>query len=210
MVVAELPNVDASHFSKWLDTNLTRNSKTACVSELVETSTISKAFEEVQGTGITTARWVYASSSNSGGTIYFDSSRDRSNPVITFLDNADKKISKSTQLIMDIKTAFELSDSELASIFDASRKSVHNWTNTDQKPSKSKLARIVQVYDVLNSWKENGYPIDSESIRTPADNSPSLLEMLSQDNINKDKILFLGSKLMLDKGFENELEDPFA
>ncbi|WBA14803.1 helix-turn-helix domain-containing protein [Salinivibrio proteolyticus] len=121
-----------------------------------------------------------------------------------FTETPQKKL--LTKRLTELKSSLELSDEELASILQTTRKTLHNWQQGKTKPNKNKMLRLVDHYNILNMWKSNGYP---EISTLDLGHRRQILTMLKQDEVDVDKLLYFGSGLLLTADI-SELEDPFA
>ncbi|WP_412758187.1 helix-turn-helix domain-containing protein [Legionella bozemanae] len=114
--------------------------------------------------------------------------------------------------VLDFLTScFNLTKEELASICKISRKTIYNWIDGFSEPRKAALERLFDLLMVAKAWKLNLLPNDSKMLRTPVLNGKSVLDLLKEDELNNEQILFAGSRLVLLSPFDSaELKDPFG
>jgi len=107
--------------------------------------------------------------------------------------------------INELKRSLGLADEEVASILKTTRKTLHNWQQGNTKPNKTKLLRLIAQHNLLNTWLSNGYP---HIATLDVEDKHQVLQMLQQDEVDIDRLLFFGSGLMMNNGFD-VIEGPF-
>lgn len=112
----------------------------------------------------------------------------------------------------EICLAFGLTKEELAQICKIqSRKTLYNWINGESKPRKAAMNRIFDLLLTARSWTSSGFTVDREYLHTPLLNDQSLFDLLSESRIDKERILFAGSRInMLLSQTAKDFSDPFA
>jgi hypothetical protein len=109
-----------------------------------------------------------------------------------------------------ICSTFSLTKDELSQVCKIkSRKTLYNWIDGTSKPRKSTMGRIFDLLIIAQAWKQSGFTNKSELINTPILDGLSVLELLTDDVLDKELILFAGSRLNLFSGLEKVLQDPF-
>jgi len=114
-------------------------------------------------------------------------------------------------LIDSVQHTFNLTVEEIASVCLVSRKTIYNWKDGDKpnKPNKQKLKRLLDASILAKEWSRVLPDISREALELPVVNDKSVISMLLENELNKDLILFAGSRLSMDVELPS-LEDPFA
>ncbi len=113
--------------------------------------------------------------------------------------------------IEEISNAFGLTKEELAQICHVeTRKTLYNWINGDTTPRKQAMSRIFDLLITARAWVHAGLTIDQTELQQPVLENHSILDLLSQPEIDKEQILFAGSRINLLRSAQEELSDPFA
>ena len=108
-----------------------------------------------------------------------------------------------------IKFTFSLTNEDLAKVLRSGRKTVHNWMSGDDQPNKSKATRILELDNIANLWAQSGFSTGSSINLVTGRSGYSLMELLSQPNLDRDKVIFHGTSMYFDSDL-TELKDPFA
>jgi hypothetical protein len=115
-----------------------------------------------------------------------------------------------TEVVNDICTGFGITKEELAQICNIqSRKTLYNWMN-GAKPRKAAMDKIYDLLVTVRAWTSSGFSVDHEQLFRPVVGGKSVFDLLSQPDIDKDLILFAGSRLSLLTPAKDTLLDPFA
>ncbi len=118
---------------------------------------------------------------------------------------------KLATALNEICLAFGLTKEELAQVCNVqSRKTLYNWINGEAKPRKSALSRIFDLLVTARAWSSSGFSADRDHLYEPVLDDQSVFDLLNQPEIDKERILFAGSRLNLMSPAQNELLDPFA
>lgn len=98
-----------------------------------------------------------------------------------------------------VKEAFGITVSQLAKILDRSRQSVHSWLGGEEPKSDSVLEKIHKLDEIAQKWCElNIYHFSPGAIfRQPIGARPSMLEQLSNENLDEEEI-YRSLNLMLE------------
>ncbi|MEQ9451509.1 MAG: hypothetical protein RJQ07_07980 [Pseudomonadales bacterium] len=107
-----------------------------------------------------------------------------------------------------IEQAFGLTKHQLAGVLKTTRKTIYNWIDGSSKPNKTNLGRIFDLVVVANDWAEAGFSKNNSLLAFKVIEERSVLDLLSQDQFDRELILLAGSRLQL-QGSES-LADPFA
>lgn len=151
--------------------------------------------------------WEFEESDLSGGIIVRKSGASDVSPIISKVKDDDSNTSKC---LKSIKSAFSLSNEELSAVLRSSRKTLHNWMNEGAFPNKSKARRIVDINEIAQAWRINGYDKYPEMLHQRNQENVSILDMLAMEELDKEDILFRASGLHFQQYPAETLEDPFA
>ncbi len=111
----------------------------------------------------------------------------------------------------DICLAFGLTKEELTQVCNIqSRKTLYNWINGETEPRKSAMSRIFDLLVTARAWRSSGFSADRDRLHEPVLDDQSVFDLLSQPEIDKERILFAGSRLNLMSPAITELSDPFV
>ena len=118
---------------------------------------------------------------------------------------------KLATAVNEICLVFGLTKEELAQVCNIqSRKTLYNWINGEAKPRKSAMSRIFDLLVISRAWTSSGFTADREQLHEPALGNQSVFDLLNKPDIDKDRILFAGSRLNTLSPAKDELSDPFA
>lgn len=111
----------------------------------------------------------------------------------------------------EICEAFGLTKDELATICGVqSRKTLYNWINGETAPRKEAASRIFELLITARDWHSSGFVADQKQLHEPVVDNQSIYDLLKQPVINRDLIIFAGSRLNLKFPVKKNLPDPFA
>lgn len=112
-------------------------------------------------------------------------------------------------LLERIQSAFGLNKDELAKVCNTTRKTIYNWLGGTSEPQERNRERLF-VLDVLaDDWAGAGYSTDRVILKQPIVDGRSVFEMLCEDPIDRDLVLFAGSRIALHDR-RSPLMDPFS
>lgn len=94
-----------------------------------------------------------------------------------------------------IKTVFSMTELEIAQTIDVSRKTLFNWKQKQSAPNKKKAQNIFELYLLAKNWKDAGFTTDSFELESPIIDGKSIKDLLKEDKIDSEKILFAGNRL---------------
>lgn len=146
----------------------------------------------------------------SGGSItgFFSDTLSGANNIPAELANQESNLIKAINIIT---STFSLTKDELAQVCKvSSRKTLYNWIDGTSKPQKRTLKRIFELVVIAKDWKYSGFPNDKKYMHIPIFEDLSLIDLLSKEELNKEQILFAGSRLNLSVENTPSLMDPFA
>ena len=93
-----------------------------------------------------------------------------------------------------IKEYFALSDEELANIVGVSRKTLYNWEKQGISKDKDKQ-RVFELSVIAEDWEYNKLSNDKEELFAPVLGSTSVMQMLADKDLDREKIIFAGRRL---------------
>lgn len=115
------------------------------------------------------------------------------------------------KIVEKISVTFNLTKNELADVCQVrTRKTLYNWIDGSSKPHKSTMKRIYELFDIAQAWRQSSYPNTAESIHSPVVDGRSVFDLLQEDKLDKERVLFAGTRLALANETQPKLEDPFA
>ncbi len=162
---------------------------------------------------------LYGLYQGSGGSIsgiyntVFSGSNNIPSTLESEYENSGILINKDNQFankINDICATFSLTKTELSQVCKIqSRKTLYNWIDGTSKPRKSTMSRIFDLSIIAQAWKQSGFTNKSELLNTPILDGLSVLDLLTEEKIDKERILFTGSRLNL-SSTQKKFEDPFS
>ena len=118
---------------------------------------------------------------------------------------------KLAAAVNDICTAFGLTKEELAQVCHVqSRKTLYNWINGEANPRKSAMRRIFDLLTAAQAWRHAGFSSDKVQLRQAVLDGQNLFDILNQEKIDKELILFVGSRLNIMSPTRGVISDPFA
>ena len=109
----------------------------------------------------------------------------------------------------EIARTFSLTKDQLADCLLVSRKTIYNWIDGTSGPQHANLNRLYELKLLCKDWQYRKLSINRQQLSEPVVNSKSVIELLKAERLDRDQILFAGSRL----GLENigkRLADPFA
>ena len=120
----------------------------------------------------------------------------------TYENNQNNKSVVEEQIDF-IKNTFSLTDEKLAKILGVERKTIHNWSKSNNIPREKARARFFELYVLAKDWLSLAYPTDKMLIATPLSNDLNLLDALA--SLDKEKVLFIGRYLQRQSEDGNDL-----
>lgn len=100
---------------------------------------------------------------------------------------------RQSQLAM-IKECFALSDEELANVMGVSRKTLYNWEKQGISKEKDRQ-RVFELSVIAEDWEYNKLSTSKEDLFTPILGSISVMQMLTDKDLDREKIIFAGRRL---------------
>lgn len=115
------------------------------------------------------------------------------------------------QVIDGIVNAFGLQKDELTQVCKIqSRKTLYNWINGDSKPRASAMNRMYDLLLLAKNWRNAGFSSSREDIHLPVVDGQSVFDLLGAEKLDKELILFAGSRIGFRTNPEARITDPFA
>lgn len=144
----------------------------------------------------------------SGGKFsFFESSYTGSKTTVS----ATEESYSLPKALEEIMRAFDLIPADLAQALKVkSRKTIYNWINGEASPRKSAIERIFELLMIARAWEQSAMASYKESLHTPVLGEESLLDLISSDKLDKERILFAGSRAQLFASPAKNIRDPFA
>ncbi|MDE0488214.1 MAG: helix-turn-helix transcriptional regulator [Gammaproteobacteria bacterium] len=118
---------------------------------------------------------------------------------------------KFATAVNEICSAFGLTMEELAQVCHIqSRKTLYNWIKGEASPRKSTMRRMFDLLTVAQAWKHAGFSGDKALLHQPVIGDENLFDILNRQKIDKELVLFVGSRLNLLSPTKGNISDPFA
>jgi len=114
----------------------------------------------------------------------------------TIISKSLEIIEKLPSNLENIKNTFSLSNDELAKIIGVSRKTLHNW-KTGNIRSSEKRKRIFDLFLLATNWSNAGFSRNRHDLEKKILNGKSILDLLVEEDLNAEKMLFAGSRIDL-------------
>lgn len=111
--------------------------------------------------------------------------------------------------INKVRIVFGLTQDELGQVLLKTRKTIYNWLDGSSIPHKNSLNRLFYLLTLAEDWEKAGYNAENKNLHTPILDNQSIFSMLSESQLDRDKILFSGSRLSL-LSEKKSIKDPFA
>lgn len=111
-------------------------------------------------------------------------------------------------LIQRIESTFGMTREELAKACKTTRKTIYNWLNHEAEPQARNRQRLFDLDILARDWADAGYPQRQDQLNRPLIDGRTVMDLLADDTIDRELILFAGSRLAI--GDVNAvLKDPF-
>tara|TARA_R110002050_G_scaffold30500_2_gene78105 strand:- start:143 stop:712 length:570 start_codon:yes stop_codon:yes gene_type:complete len=121
-------------------------------------------------------------------------------------------LTKLASFLHEITSIFSMTKEELASVCHVgSRATLYNWLQGDVTPRKETQFRVYELLKVARAYKFNCGKLTHEQLCTPAFKGKSILELLKEDTLNQEAIIFAGNTIAFNSSDSWALlSDPFA
>ena len=142
----------------------------------------------------------------SGGALHRELFVDATSSVVIM----DYQNPRPLRSVLDkIQSAFGLGITDLAGVACTTRKTIYNWLEGTAEPQKKNLERLFQLSVLAGDWADAGYTKERAEIRQPVVDGHSVLDLLSEESLDAELVLFAGSRLSMTKS-KNALANPFS
>lgn len=139
----------------------------------------------------------------------YTTSSSGSNVITLFAQTTENTSLKNT--LDYISNTFCLTKEDLAQVCRVqARKTLYNWMDGESSPRRSALERIYELYTIAEVWRTSGIELKKQDFHTPAIDDKTIVDLLSEDEIDRDLILFAGSRIQLSSSNAPVIEDPFT
>ena len=112
------------------------------------------------------------------------------------------------QQVERIERVFGLTPVELANALKASIDSIRAWSNQVEAPSPKQQQRLFHVDLLVGDWVDAGLPQERNELTRPIIDGKSVIDLLCEDRLDRNLVLFAGSRLRLNQ-LGSRLRDPF-
>jgi len=149
----------------------------------------------------------YSLYQGSGGNITSMFSISLSGTKTQIIQEPLNKLASTVNVICD---AFGLTKDELTKICHIqSRKTLYNWIDGKTNPRKSAMSRVFDLLTIAQAWQHAGFSGDRALLCETVLDGQNLFDILNQEKIDKELVLFIGSRLNT-MAVSNAITDPFA
>jgi hypothetical protein len=144
----------------------------------------------------------------SGGVVATFSSRTTSGTNTEIYGGINEGLAS---IINEIRLAFDLTKEELAKVCKVkSRKTVYNWIDGTSRPRKEAMSRIFDLILIARAWSNSGFKVNAQTLHKLIIDQQSMFELLQKTNLDKELILFAGSRLAIEPPEKVSFSSPFA
>ena len=142
----------------------------------------------------------------SGGALHRDLFVDATSSLVV-LDYENPNPLRS--VLERIQRTFGLGITDAAKIVCTTRKTVYNWLDGSSEPQRNNLERLFQLDVLAGDWVDAGYTMERAAIRQPIVDGRSVLDLLTEEPLDPELLLFAGSRLSMATS-KTTLPSPFA
>ncbi|MDO4230432.1 MAG: hypothetical protein Q4C98_11510 [Capnocytophaga sp.] len=96
----------------------------------------------------------------------------------------------------NIKKTFSLTNDELAKVIGVTRKTLHNW-KTGVTSRAENRQRIFNLFMLAQNWNKAAFSQNKHELNQPIINGKSVIDLLSEEYLDSEQILFAGSRINL-------------
>ena len=124
---------------------------------------------------------------------------------------AEEQRSPISRALLQIETTFGLTRRLLAAVCGVTPKTVYNWLDENATPSAHHQQRIFKLREAALNWQREAYPHPKNHLHVLIMRGKTLLELLNEDPVDVQRILFAGQRLKLAELDETAevIPDPF-
>ena len=142
----------------------------------------------------------------SGGALYSDLFVDATSSVVVV---AYQDPNPLRSVLDRVQSAFGLGVTDLSRVASTTRKTIYNWLDGTSEPQKNNLERLFALDVLARDWSDAGYTNDRSAIRQPIVDGMSVIELLAEEQLDSELLLFAGSRLAM-AASNRSLSDPFT
>lgn len=124
---------------------------------------------------------------------------------------AEEQRSPISRALLQIETTFGLTRRLLAAVCGVTPKTVYNWLDENPTPNADHQQRVFTLREAALNWEREAYPHPKSHLHEPVLGKQTLLDLLSEDPLDVQRILFAGQRLKLAELDEavKVIPDPF-
>jgi len=110
-----------------------------------------------------------------------------------------------------IRTTFGLTMEMLSDSCGVTRPLVYRWLAGDVTPKRQNQQRIFKLREAAMNWQREAYPYPKNHLHEPIMRAKTLLDLLNEDPVDVQRILFAGQRLKLAEldATAEVIPDPF-
>ena len=112
-------------------------------------------------------------------------------------------------LLGRVESAFGITRGQLAQACKTTRKTVYNWIDGTSEPQAKNRERLFTLDVLATDWADAGYTTDRSLLQQPVIDGRSVFELLCDDSIDSELVLFAGSRIAMHRD-PVVLADPFS
>jgi len=117
---------------------------------------------------------------------------------------------KLKNVLDDIACTFDLNRTNMAEITrQKSRATIYSWINEKAQPRDKTLKHLFDLWVLSKDWKDAGYKFKKSFLKLPILEGKSVWNLLCEEQINKEAVMFAGARLQLEYGEFKAIKDPF-
>lgn len=109
----------------------------------------------------------------------------------------------------EIGNTFALTKEQLADCLLVTRKTIYNWLDGTSSPQQTNFSRLYEFKLLCKDWRYKNLAVDKLQLTEPVIDNKSLLDLLKEEKLDLERILFAGSRLGIDH-IAKPLLDPFV
>lgn len=143
--------------------------------------------------------------------VVFTGGRDRAIVAAELSRLYDEPRTSIVKALLLIETTFGLTKKLLADVCGVTRRTVYKWLDKGVTPNPQFQKRIFKLREAALNWQNEAFPHPKEHLHEPIVSKRTLLDLLKEDPVDVQTILFAGQRLMLAELDESNevIPDPF-
>ena len=148
----------------------------------------------------------FPSYQGSGGTIV---SLFNAAPAWVKTQTPESSQNKVDIALQEICSAFGLTKDELKQICKVqSRKTLYNWIDGKSTPRRENMKRIFDILITARAWLDSGFAGNTAWLHQPVIDEKSVFDLLNENEVNKELIIFAGTRLYMQSPSKGPIADP--